>query len=137
MTRARRTSDSTRTMMSVLHPQLVFELALIGTCTGFLAGLLGIGGGMVMVPFMTLMLTAKGMPANHVLKMAIATSLATTCFTSISSVRSHQRHGAVRWSIVAWLSPGIVIGSLLGAQVAKALPASALALLFAAKCLKP
>ena len=111
--------------------QLVFELLLLGSVTGFLAGLLGIGGGMLMVPFMTLLLTAKGMPAQYVVKMAIATSLATICFTSIASVRAHQRHHTVLWPVVRGLAPGIVLGSMLGAQVAKAVPAQALTLLFA------
>ncbi len=109
----------------------VFELLLLGSCTGYLAGLLGIGGGMLMVPFMTLLLSNKGVPSGYVVKMAIATSLATICFTSIASVRAHHQRGAVLWRVAKLLSPGIVLGSLLGAQVAKALPAQALAVLFA------
>ena len=111
--------------------QLVVELLVLGCITGFLAGLLGIGGGMLMVPFMTLLLTIKGMPAQHVVKMAIATSLATICFTSVASVRAHQQQGYVLWPVVRLLVPGLVIGSMLGAQVAKAVPAQALTLLFA------
>ena len=111
--------------------QLVAELLLLGCFTGFLAGLLGIGGGMLMVPFMTYLLSSKGMPAEHVVKMAIATSLATICFTSIASVRAHHQRGAVLWPVAKLLAPGIVVGSLLGAQVAKALPSAALAILFA------
>ncbi|WP_428425067.1 sulfite exporter TauE/SafE family protein [Methylibium sp.] len=111
---------------------LVLELLLLGSCTGFLAGLLGVGGGMLLVPFITLLLTSKGFPSALVVKIAVATSLATICFTSISSVRAHQARGAVRWDIVRMLAPGIVVGSLLGAQVAKALPAALLAGLFAA-----
>ena len=111
--------------------QLVLELLLLGSITGFLAGLLGIGGGMLLVPFMTLLLSAKGMPPQHVVKMAIATSLATICFTSIASVRAHNLRGAVLWPLVRQLAPGIVLGSILGAQIAKALPAQALMLLFA------
>lgn len=110
---------------------LIGGLLVLGACTGFLAGLLGIGGGMLLVPFMTVLLSLKAMPAQYVLKMAIATSLATICFTSLSSLRAHHRHGAVRWRIVALLAPGLVIGSLLGAQIANAMPARALALLFA------
>jgi uncharacterized protein len=110
---------------------IVVELLLLGSVTGFLAGLLGIGGGMLLVPFLTLLLTAKGLPPELVVKMAIATSLATICFTSIASVRAHHARGAVLWPVAALLAPGIVIGSLLGAQLAKALPSSALALLFA------
>lgn len=112
--------------------QLIVGLLVLGLGAGFLAGLLGVGGGMLMVPFVTLLLTSKGVPAEYVVKMAIATSLATICFTSISSVRSHHQRGAVRWEIVKLLAPGIVAGSLLGAQIAKALPAQVLALLFAA-----
>ena len=111
--------------------QLIVELLLLGAFAGFLAGLLGVGGGMLMVPFMTFVLTSKGMPTAYVVKMAIATSLATICFTSVSSVRSHHLRGAVRWDVVLLLAPGIVAGSMIGAQVAKALPTQYLALLFA------
>jgi uncharacterized protein len=112
--------------------QLVIELLLLGSFTGFLAGLLGVGGGMLMVPFMTLLLSAKNMPPQYVVKMAIATSLATICFTAVASMRAHHQRGAVIWNIVKLLAPGIVLGGLVGAQVAKALPAQVLALLFAA-----
>ena len=114
-----------------IEPLLIAELALLGTGTGFLAGLLGIGGGMLMVPFLTMILTAKGYPAEYTVKMAVATSLATICFTSVSSVRAHHRRGAVLWPVVRRLAPGILAGSLVGAQVAVALPAKALGVLFA------
>ena len=115
-----------------IEPRLILELLLLGACTGFLAGLLGIGGGMLMVPFVTFILTAKGFPPEYTVKMAVATSLATICFTSLSSVRAHHRRGAVLWPVVAVLAPGIVLGSLLGAQVAVALPGKVLSVLFAA-----
>ena len=111
--------------------RLVVELLILGSFTGYLAGLLGVGGGMLMVPFMIFVLSAKSIPPQYVVKMAIATSLATICFTSIASVRAHHQRGAVLWPIVRLLAPGIAIGSLLGAQVAKALPSQALAVLFA------
>jgi uncharacterized membrane protein YfcA len=117
--------------MSLLDPQLVLELALIGIGTGFLAGLLGIGGGMIMVPFLTIILTHKGYPAEYTVKMAVATSLATIAFTSLSSVRAHNKRGAVLWPVVKVLSPGILVGSLLGAQIAHALPGKMLGILFA------
>ena len=110
---------------------LIVELLAMGACMGFLAGLLGVGGGMLLVPFMTFLLTTKGFPADIIVKMAVATSLATICFTSISSVRAHQARGAVRWDIVRTLAPGIVLGSMAGAQLAKAMPSRLLALLFA------
>ena len=82
-----------------IDPLLVAELLSLGLVSGFLAGLLGIGGGMIMVPFMTFILTSRGYPAEHVVKMAVATSLATICFTSMSSVRAHHQRGAVLWPV--------------------------------------
>ena len=96
-----------------LDPLLVLELVALGVASGFLAGLLGIGGGMVMVPFLTLIMSARGAAPDMAVKMAIATSMATIVFTSISSVRAHHRKGAVRWDIVRGLAPGIVLGSLI------------------------
>ncbi len=115
----------------LIEPQLIFELVLLGVVAGFLAGLLGIGGGMMLVPFMTIILTNKGYPAEYTVKMAVATSLATICFTSISSVRAHHRRGAVLWPIVRILAPGILVGSILGAQLAVALPGKVLSVFFA------
>ncbi len=110
---------------------LILELALLGLCTGFLAGLLGLGGGMLMVPFLTIILAARGFPEAHVVKVAVATSLATICFTSLSSVRAHHRRGAVLWPVARALAPGILVGSFLGSQVAAALPSKLQGLLFA------
>ena len=111
---------------------LLAELTLLGLVTGFLAGLLGLGGGMMMVPFLTLILAARGYPDAVTVKMAVATSLATICFTSLSSVRAHHQRGAVLWPIAIVLAPGILIGSFAGSQLASALPARWLGLLFAA-----
>ena len=117
--------------MSFLEPLLLIELLVLGTFTGFAAGLLGIGGGMLMTPFLTIIFTAKGFPADMTVKMAVATSLATICFTSLSSVRAHHKRGAVLWHVVKVLAPGILVGSLLGAQVAAALPGKVVGILFA------
>jgi len=100
----------------LLTPLLIFELAVLGLGTGFLAGLLGIGGGMLMVPFITFILSAQGVEADLAVKMAIATSMATIIFTSISSVRAQHKRGAVRWDIVKGLAPGIVLGSLIASM---------------------
>ena len=94
-----------------LQLHVILELATLGICTGFLAGLLGIGGGMIMVPFLTILLSNKGVSADLAVKMAISTSMATIIFTSISSVRAHHKRGAVRWDLVKGLAPGIVLGS--------------------------
>jgi uncharacterized membrane protein YfcA len=118
--------------MSFLDPTLVLELLLLGSCTGFLAGLLGIGGGMLMVPFLTMIFSHRGIASGLAVKMAIATSMATILFTSISSVRAHHRRGAVRWDLVAKLAPGIIAGGLLsGAGLFSVIKGAALALVFA------
>jgi uncharacterized membrane protein YfcA len=113
-------------------PLLIVELAALGLVTGFLAGLLGVGGGMLIGPFMTLILSAQGVSADLAVKMAIATSMATIMFTSISSVRAHHQRGAVRWDIVKGLAPGIVLGgAIAGAGVFALLKGTTLAIFFA------
>jgi len=115
-----------------LEPLLIVELIALGLCTGFLAGLLGIGGGMIMVPFITAILTARAVAPDLAVKMAIATSMATIIFTSVSSVRAHHQRGAVRWDIVQRLAPGIVLGAALASLgVFAVLKGSWLAILFA------
>lgn len=96
-------------MLSLL---LIAQLAALGLATGFLAGLLGIGGGMLMVPFVTYMLGQQQVAPDLAVKMAIATSMATILFTSISSVRAHHQRGAVRWDLVLRLAPGIALGGM-------------------------
>ena len=95
-----------------IEPLLILELGALGLVTGFLAGLLGIGGGMIMVPFISAILSGRGVEPGLAVKMAIATSMATIIFTSVSSVRAHHKKGAVRWDIVKALAPGIVLGAM-------------------------
>ncbi len=92
---------------------LVAELLALGCIGGFLAGLLGIGGGMILVPFTMLILTQRGVAHDLAVKMAIATSMATIFFTSMSSLRAHHKRGAVRWDLARGLAPGILLGGLL------------------------
>jgi uncharacterized membrane protein YfcA len=116
-----------------IEPLLLLELGALGIGTGFLAGLLGIGGGMVMVPFLTRILTQRGVSSDLAVKMAIATAMATILFTSLSTMRAHQRRGAIRWDIVRGMAPGIVLGGLAaGAGVFALIKGQALALFFAA-----
>ena len=111
---------------------LIAELLALGVSVGFLAGLLGVGGGMMMVPFMTFLLTQRGVEPGLAVKMAIATSMASILFTSISSVRAHSKLGAVRWDIARAMAPGIVIGGLAaGAGAFALLKGQGLALGFA------
>ena len=94
----------------------------IGVAVGFLAGLLGIGGGAIMVPMLVLVFTAKGFPDEHLMHLSVATALATIIFTSLSSVRAHQRFGAVDWPIVRAMAPGIVAGAFGAALAAGLVP---------------
>src|SRR5437763_12715649 len=110
---------------------LIAAFLILGAATGFAAGLLGIGGGMLLVPFITLFLAFKNFPEELIVHMAIATSLATILFTSISSVRAHHKRGAVSWRIVRLLAPGILIGSWIGPWLGKQMNSTGLALFFA------
>lgn len=115
----------------MLSTDLIAGLLLLGAGGGFLAGLLGIGGGMILVPFLVLLLEWQGVPVALQMKVAVATSLATIVFTSISSLHAHHRRAAVRWSVALGFAPGIALGALIGARIASALPAALLTLLFA------
>ncbi|MFN3791337.1 sulfite exporter TauE/SafE family protein [Massilia sp.] len=109
---------------------LILALLAMGTFGGFAAGLLGIGGGMVLVPFITMIFTARGIDPELTIHMAIATSLATILFTSLSSVRAHHQHGAVLWPVVKLLAPGILLGSWIGPWIGKQMDATVLAAFF-------
>ena len=100
-----------------MTPTLVIAFLIMGAVIGFLAGLLGLGGGMTMVPLLTLAFTHRGFASDHVVHMAIATATATILFTSVASVREHQRHRAIVWPVVVGMAPGMIFGSLAGAQV--------------------
>jgi len=109
---------------------LIAAFVVLGAAGGFAAGLLGIGGGMVLVPFFTMLLTAQGLSKELVVHMAIATSLGTILFTSVSSMRAHHKRGAVAWPIVKSFAPGILLGSWLGPWIGKQMDASLLAAVF-------
>lgn len=90
----------------------------LGAFAGVLAGLLGVGGGVVIVPVLIYLFTAQQMPAPFILHLALGTSLASIMFTSISSLRAHHRKGAVNWQVFRRVTPGILVGTLLGSWVA-------------------
>jgi uncharacterized protein len=91
---------------------LIVELLALGVAVGFMAGLLGIGGGMMLVPFVTLLLTNQGVASGLAVKMAIASSGATILFTSLSSLRAHHSKGMVLWPLVWRFAPGILLGGI-------------------------
>ncbi len=102
----------------------------LGAFVGFLAGLLGIGGGFTIVPVLLEVFTRQGFAYAHVLPMAIGTSAGTIVFTAFSSARAHHARGAVHWPVLRALAPGIVVGSLIGPQIASALPPAVMAAVF-------
>lgn len=115
-----------------LDAALIVTLMAIGLGAGFLAGLLGVGGGMVLVPCLVFILGKQGVSGDLAIKMGIATAMATILFTSLSSVWAHHKRGAIRWPIVRGLAPGIVAGGLLaGAGAFALLKGQAIGLFFA------
>jgi len=107
-------------------------LLLLGIVAGTVAGLLGVGGGIVIVPMLVWFLSHYvEIPTTYLMQVAIGTSLATIVITSLSSIIAHHQRKAVRWLIVWQLTPGIIIGALLGATLADKLPSDTLRIIFA------
>jgi uncharacterized membrane protein YfcA len=94
------------------------EYALTGLFAGFLAGYLGIGGGLVLVPVLSWLFSQDPATADMAVQMAVATSLATMLFTSMSSLLAHHKRGAILWSLVRQMTPGLLAGALLGSFIA-------------------
>lgn len=104
----------------------------IGAVAGFAAGLLGIGGGIVMVPMLVFVFERQAMPTELQLHMALGTAMGTIIFTSLSSVRAHHRYEAVDWAIARSIAPGILVGAFLAASLSGFIPRRPLAILFTA-----
>ena len=105
---------------------------LLGAFIGFFAGLLGLGGGMIMVPLLVFLFDAQHFASRYILHMALGTAMATIVFTSISSLWAHHRHGAVNWRIVRAITPGILVGTLLGSLLVGWISTKVLAVFFTA-----
>ncbi|MDT8364156.1 MAG: sulfite exporter TauE/SafE family protein [Nitrosomonas sp.] len=103
---------------------------LTGLFTGFFAGLLGIGGGLMIVPVLITVFTDKGFAEGQVMHLALGTTTAIIALTSISSLRAHHMRGAVDWQIVRHLTPGIVLGVLAGTTLAGQLSSQVLGFIF-------
>lgn len=95
---------------------------LTGIASGILAGLFGVGGGVVVVPALIFIFTRIGLTPDWIPHLAVGTSLAAIVATGAASAHAHHRRGAVRWGLVARLAPGIVLGAWAGAAVAGVLP---------------
>jgi uncharacterized membrane protein YfcA len=105
---------------------LIFTYLVVGALAGLLAGLFGIGGGMVIVPVLVITFEVLQFSPEVLTHMAVATSLATIAFTSMSSVWTHHQKKAVDWHLVKQLSVGILVGAVLGVLTADALSGTSL-----------
>ena len=102
-----------------------------GIAAGFLAGLFGVGGGLIIVPVLVYCFFLQGFEADISMHLAIGTSLATIILTSLSSIKAHHSHSAIEWGIVRQMTLGIIIGGFLGALLAKNLRSDSLQIIFA------
>ncbi len=108
----------------------ILAYLLTGSIAGLMAGLLGVGGGLVIVPALAWLFVMQGSMGEHVMHMAVGTSLAAIAPTSIASLLAHHRRGGVLWAVVRGLLPGIVLGALAGAWLARLVSSDGLALCF-------
>lgn len=99
--------------------EIIFALLAAGAFAGFLAGLLGVGGGTIIVPIVLWFLHQQNVDSPYTQHLALGTSFAIMMFTTISSAWAQHRRGAIDWTIVQYLSPSMIVGSLMGAWLAK------------------
>ncbi len=110
--------------------EFIVLYALLGAFAGTMAGMLGIGGGLIIVPVLAILFEQQALSAEHTMHLAIGTALATIVVTAIASVRAHHRRGAVQWPLFARITPGIVLGAVIGSAVAHLLPSETLKRVF-------
>ena len=103
---------------------------VLGVIAGLVGGLFGLGGGILIVPSLLFLFIWQGLPADILMHLAVATSLFTIVFTSISSSYAHHKHQAVLWPQVLLLTPGIIIGAVFGAFIADHISSDILRRLF-------
>lgn len=104
---------------------------LLGAAVGLFGGMFGIGGGTLLVPVLLFLFDAQHFPAEYALHLALGTSMANIVFTALASARKHHQHGAVNWRVVRGMTPGILLGTALGAAFASAISARFLGAIFA------
>ena len=121
MTKEKAQDDNKKAPPYIIDPAMLTLLLiyiLVGSAAGMLAGLFGIGGGLVIVPMLDLCFTRSSFTHEHIMHLALGTSMASIIFTSVSSLRAHHERGAVNWTVVRRITPGIIAGTLLGSFIA-------------------
>jgi uncharacterized membrane protein YfcA len=110
---------------------ILLVYGLIGVVAGFLGGLLGIAGGLITVPALLFFFNYLHFPPESTMHLALGTSLASMVITAYASTRAHQARGAVLWEVLGKMTPGLVIGSILGPFIARQLTSDLLQYIFA------
>ena len=119
-----------RVTMPIIDLFNLILFLLTGGLVGLLAGLLGVGGGLVIVPILLYLLPQLGVGVSEVTHIAIGTSLATIIVTSLASVKTHHLQGTVVWPLFRVMAPGVVVGSILGSVVIRYIPSELLKNIF-------
>ena len=114
---------------------LLLMFLLLGAVAGVLAGLLGVGGGLVLVAALAWLLPTVGVPKDAAMHAALASSLASIVLTAAASARAHHGRGSVLWPTVAWMVPGLLLGGWLGSGVAVRIDGDLLRWIVAGYCL--
>jgi len=114
------------TMLATMTEITLLIYFCIGAVAGITSGLMGLGGGIIIVPALLYLFIQQGMPGDNLMHISVGTSLATIVFTSVASAWSHHRKGAVMWPEVKLLIPGIITGAIIGAIIADYLPGNQL-----------
>ena len=115
----------------MLDIQTIIYFLALGSFVGIISGLFGIGGGGVIVPVLTAIFLANGIPETNVVHIALGTSMSIIMITSISSIRAQQKKKAIVWDVVKNMAPGIIIGTFLATFIASKLDSFYLSVLFA------
>ncbi len=105
---------------------------VVGCAAGFCGGLLGIGGGLIVVPVLAMLFAAQHIAEPLVMPLALGTSLASIVFTSLASIRAHHARQAVNWPLVRQMAPGLVLGAALGGMLSTQFSSTALKVFFLA-----
>lgn len=114
----------------MLDIQLIVLLLLAGSIAGFIAGLFGVGGGIVVVPVVLWVLKSQNIESEYIQHIAVCTSLTVMVFTTFISSWGHYRKKAIHFGVFKNMAPGIIVGSMLGSMFASFIPSQSLQLVF-------
>jgi uncharacterized protein len=123
-------TDKLNNMLSEITLQIIIFYALAGIFAGLIGGMVGLSGGVIIVPVLHFLFIKQGFPPSLLMQLAVTTSLATIIITSSSATYVHHKKGAVLWATVRRLAPGLLIGACLGAMLADSVSSTVLRMTF-------